>query len=1020
MVACRPLRTARTPCECRDRSTARVWLLVAVSVVLAAPARAQYGVDSWTTEHGLPQNIIRAIHQTRDGYLWLSTLDGLVRFDGVRFRIFDRSNSPGIGSNRFLCLYESPAGDLWAGTEAGGVTRYHQGVFTTYTTQHGLPNDQVNGVTGDEAGGVWVLSHGQIMRWDNGRFRPALPHATKPFYASLWNTQAFWGADDTTLYRFTGGRLTTRHLPRELRDHSFTRFEEDMSGALWLVLTGGRVARVKENGQVSFYQVLDVREGSFRKMAISPDLQIAYQSRQGTRWSIDLDHELVRSLTLSTEGRREPISFRAFHEDGEANLWLGTEGQGLYRIRKQGVTAYSRQHGLVDRNVYPILEDGAGAIWIGAWTSGLSRFKDGRFTSYTPDDGLASGLVTALAEDKDGRLWVAAHYERNGGLRILQNGRFTTLSDDILPSYVRVAAIHHDPAGPVWLGTTHGLVRYADRMSTFYTVKDGLAGDDVRVIVAGQAGSLWIGSSGGLTQFKEGTFTRWTEREGLPSNNVRALYYDDDDVLWIGTYDGGLGRLKDGRLTRFRTADGLFNNGVFQILEDRRGRLWMCCNRGLHSVSKRELSEFAEGKIATIHSVSFGKSDGLLNAECNGGYSPAGIRARDGRLWFPTQDGVAVVDAEAFAGNAIPPPVVIESFLVDGRPVPVDQPVRIAPGSGDFEVHYTGLSLVNSARIRFRYRLKGLDRDWVEVGTRRAAYYSHVPPGEYTFTVIAANSDGAWNTQGASLSLVVVPPFWRTSWFVVLALLGVVGLAAFVHTRRVRSLERARTAQAAFSQQMIESQEVERKRIAAELHDSLGQNLLIIKNRAMLGSLTGQNPDAAREQLEEIAASATESLEEVRQIAYNLRPYHLDRLGLANSIEAMIERIGSASEIHFSTAIAQLDGSIPKEMEITLYRIVQEGVNNIVRHSQATRAWIEIARDGHELTVTIRDNGKGFQPRSATALPTPARGFGLTGIAERVRMLGGSHAVTSSPDEGTTIEVTLRFRNIGSGGQDGG
>jgi signal transduction histidine kinase len=293
-----------------------------------------------------------------------------------------------------------------------------------------------------------------------------------------------------------------------------------------------------------------------------------------------------------------------------------------------------------------------------------------------------------------------------------------------------------------------------------------------------------------------------------------------------------------------------------------------------------------------------------------------------------------------------------------------------------------------------------------------------VPPGSYTFSVIADNGEGVWNTEGASLPLVVVPPFWRSTWFVTLTLAAAVGLATLGYRRRVGGLERARAAQAAFARQLIESQENERQRIAAELHDSLGQNLLIIKSRAVLGSAANQNPDAAREQFEEIAASAVESIEEVRQIAYNLRPYHLDRLGLANSIEDMIERIGASSAIRFETAIAELDGAIPRELEITLYRIVQEGVNNIVKHSQAARAWVAVARDGHDVKVTIRDDGRGFQSGAGVGLSSPARGFGLTGIAERVRMLGGHHTVSSSPGQGTTIEIRLQLQKRATGEDD--
>jgi signal transduction histidine kinase/ligand-binding sensor domain-containing protein len=995
---------------CPTGPAALVTGLFAAGVLLAAPAHAQYGVDSWTTDDGLPQNIVRAVRQTRDGYLWLATLDGLVRFDGVRFAVFNRGSSPGPATSRFLCLYEAADGVLWAGSESGGLTRYEGGRFTSYTIQHGLPNQQVDGITGDDAGQLWVLSNRRILRHDADRFHPMPGDAGQAvFQVSSWDTEVFWGVNETTLYRFTRGRLNARPLPDALRGLAPTAFEEDAAGTLWLLVPGGRVARVQDDGLVTFYRVFDVREDSFKEVALHPDLRVEHRDRHGRVWPLELDGFLLRHMVLPDRRRPERVPVAALHEDREGNLWVGTEGRGLHRVRRQLVTAYSEAQGLVARNVYPVFEDRGGAIWIGAWTSGVSRYFRGRFTNYTTGDGLASGLVTAFAEDRDGRLWVAAHHERNGGLRIFRDGRFHPLPDEIVPSVARIAVIHHAADGAVWLGTTHGLVRYRHGITTTYTVDDGLAGNDVRVIVAGEGDDLWVGSSGGLTHVAHGHFTRWTEHDGLPSNDVRALYRDPEGVLWIGTYDGGLGRLKDGRLAKATTGDGLFNNGVFQVLEDA-GFLWMCSNRGVHRVSKHELNEFADGRLNSIHAMSLGTSDGMFSAECNGGYWPAGVKTRDGALWFPTQDGVVVINPRETAGNAIPPPVAIESALVDRAPASLGQGVRMGPGSHQLEIQYSGLSLVNSDRIRFRYRLAGLDRDWVEAGYRRVAYYSGLPPGEYTFTVIAANGDGVWNTVGARLAVTVVPPFWRTAWFIVAVGLGVAGIAAFGYRRRVGALERAQSAQAAFSRRLIELQEGERKRIAAELHDSLGQNLLIIKNRAALGAAASPAADAARAEFDEIGASAARAVEEVRQIAYDLRPYHLDRLGLTSSIEEMIDRVANSSGIRFWTTIASIDGLVAKELEINLYRIVQESVNNVVRHSKAREAWVEITRDASEVRITVRDNGRGFWPETAATAAGERPSFGLAGIAERVQMLGGSHAVRSVPGQGTTITVTLPAR----------
>jgi signal transduction histidine kinase/ligand-binding sensor domain-containing protein len=973
-------------------------LLLAV-MLFARVAAAQYHVQSWTTEHGLPQNVVGSVQQTRDGYIWLATPDGLVRFDGVRFTVFDRSNSLGIRSNRFNVLYEAADGAIWAGTERAGVTRYAHGTFTTYTTQDGLPDNHVDGVTGDDAGNVWVLSGHQIMLWDGARFDPAELHGvTVPFYRSNWNPQVFWASDRQNIHRFTNGQLSVRPLPAALRGLTNNRFEEDAAGTLWMGTVDRRVARITGSA-VRFDEIPDLRAGI-------GELQTTYRDRTGHEWPLTVSRSLIRYWTIP-EARDTPIAFNSLLEDREANIWLGADGKGLYRVRQARVTVYSRAQGLIGRNIYPVYADPSGSLWVGAWPSGVSRITNGRMVNYSVSDGLASGFVTSLAEDRQGRLWVAAHHDLNGGLRVFDNGRFREVGRTIVPDQAVVHAILHDRTGASWVGSNVGLARYKDGAVTLLTTADGLAGNDVNTIIEDKDGRIWLGSDGGLTAWQAGVFKSWTERDGLPDGVIRSLYSDADGVLWIGTYDAGLGRYKDGRFSRFTTREGLYDNGVFQILEDPRGYLWMTSNRGIHRVSKRELNSVADGTQARVTSLSLGKGDGLLNAECNGGAWPSGATGPNGTLWFPTQDGVAVINPETISASSHPVPARIESVLVDRASVPPGAPVRIVPGQEALEIQYTGMSLVNSERIRFRYRLNGLDHEWVDAGTRRTAYYSHIPPGDYTFAVMAAGSDGVWTSDVATVAIRVVPPFWRTWWFVTLAVAVSIGAGGLAYHRRVAALERARAAQERFARQLIDSQEQERRRIAAELHDSLGQHLIVIKNRAELGSM--KSPDGLKEQFDEISASATQSIAEVKQIAYNLRPYHLDKLGLGTSIQAMTERIGASSDIEFTVDIPapiSMNGVVPRDQEINVFRIVQESLNNIVKHSGATRASIDIRRDGPDLVITIADNGKGFDAKAAMAA-TIGAGFGLVGLAERVGMLGGRHGVASAPGQGTTVTIVL-------------
>jgi signal transduction histidine kinase/ligand-binding sensor domain-containing protein len=971
----------------------------------ATTAVAQYRVDVWTTEQGLPQNIVRAVHMGRDGYLWATTLDGLVRFDGLRFTSFDRSNSKGIASNRFSPLLEASDGALWLGTENGGITRYFQGRFTTYTTHDGLASNAVSGITADDDGRLWALSGDRIVEWNGRGFQLTTRTASLRFLVSEWATEVFWAIDGDRLVRFSRGALTARRLPEAVAGRVSNRIEEDATGTIWLTLTDHRYAHLAGGEVLRVVKIFPAGVTNDEQRPPDPDSVTTYTDRHARTWPMSVDAELGRRLHLPG-GTPAEVGVAALYEDEDGNLWLGTPNSGLQRVRQQTVMTYSRAHGLLDRTTYAIFQDRSGAIWIGGWDRGLTRYENGKFTSFTTSDRLANRKTMALAQDRSGRLWIATRDSRNGGLSVFEHGRLRRVNEAIVPDGAWVAAIHEDRTGAIWFGTTRGLVRYVNGGLRTYTTADGLAGDDVRVIIDGGADRLWIGTYGGLSLLEHDRLASWTERDGLPSNSVRALYLDRAGVLWIGTYDGGLGRFENGKFTAVTVKDGLYNNGVFQILEDDTGRFWMTSNRGIHRVAKAQLNAFAAGTLSAVSSSSFGKSDGMLSEECNGGIWPAGTRANDGRLWLPTQDGVAVIDPTTVTANRRTPTPRIESGAIDGSPIPTDRPVHIIPGQENLEIRYTGLAFINADRVVFRYRLQGVDRDWVYAGTRRLAHYAHIPPGQYVFSVLAANSDGVWAETPATLGVVVRPPYWQTWTFQAGAGLGALGLAVFAYRRRVAGLRRDTERQQAFARQLIAAQEAERQRIATELHDGLGQNLLIVKNRALLGRVASRKDDieSAGEQLDEIAATAGDAIDEVRQIAYNLRPYHLDRLGLPQAIEEMATRVASSSSMAIDVDVAALEGAVAREDAINCYRIVQECLSNAVRHARATTASIRAAVESGEVRLTVADNGSGFDPRGAAAARATG-GLGMVGVAERARMLGGSHTVTSRPGAGTTIAV---------------
>lgn len=987
-----------------------LWLCCAAALLLSTSTYAQYYFDIWTTDNSLPQNSVKAILQTRDGYIWFTTLDGLVRFDGVRFTVFNTANSNGVISNRMSSLCEDAEGTLWAGTDDGGLTRYQDGEFRTYTVKEGLPDNRILALACDNGGGLLVSTPKGIVERRGGTFVPhaAVMQVRSDHLIHSGASGAFWYFDADGLRAIRAGSVTTYTVKDGLGSTVAEAMYEDRQGSLWLGTING-LNRIKD-GEVKLFTAKDGLP--------QEHVQAIYEDADGTIWFGTKGGGLSRFsggkfTTLTTAEGLSSNDILSIYQDREGSIWIGTYNNGLNRLGRHAVKTYSTEDGLAGDNAYPIYEDRSGNVWIGA--GGLNRFKDGAFKRYTNEGGLTSETVTALYEDRSGRLWVG----RTNGLSWLKGETFTPAPFTIPAPHYTVRVIIEDRAGRLWVGTDRGLLRYHDEQHTFLTTNDGLAGNDVIALAEDSAGAIWVGTRTGLTLYKDDRLTSYTKREGLPSDHVRSLYAEPDGTLWIGTYDGGLARLKDGRFTRYTTEDGLYNNGVFQILEDERGNLWMSSNRGIHRVAKQQLIEFAEGKTRSVSSVSYGTKDGMLSNECNGARQPAGTKTRDGKLWFPTQRGVAVLDPRSITTNPLPPPVVIEEVMLDRSRVVSRGPVEVQPGQENLEIHYTGLSFIKPEHVRFRYRLEGLDKEWVDAGTRRTAYYSHLPPGTYTFAVMAANSDGVWNTTGANLRVIVHPPFWRTWWFLALSGLAVIGLGLLIYKRRVWHLRKAHREQEAFSRRLIVSQENERKRIAAELHDGLGQSLAIIKNRAALSLTTPQDHERALEQLGEITAAAAEAIDEVRHVAYDLRPYQLDRLGLTRALQSMLEKIQDSGGLSIMSEIDEIDNIFPKELEINLYRIVQESVSNIIKHAQATQARVMIKRGGREVSLTIEDNGRGFNPAEASAAETNNRrgagGFGLIGIRERAYTLGGKTTFHSEQGKGTTVLIRFNLKDSGNG-----
>ena len=739
----------------------------------------QYRFDTWTTDNGLPQNGLRTITQTPDGYLWFTTFDGLVRFDGVKFTTFGKSNTKGIINNRFTGLYCDKDGTLYATTmEDGILTIYKNGVFSSFNSAQ-VPGHYIQKIEPDKTGELRFLVEDEdrttkswyFLREGNFIFDEKKA-ANSEIITFQGKSGAVWTISPTEITELRDGKTT--FYPLGIRKLSFKLLTfEDSQGNLWL---GENSVYRLGNGKIESFGEKDglPPNSIYHSFWENADGSVWFASGGGSSLGIGLlQYKDGRLQIWGTQyGLSNTSIFDVFH-DREGTVWLPTN-RGLSRLRKQVISSFSTKDGINHSEVYPIYRDREENIWIGT-TKGLSIFRNGKFEPLdlkTADENVPANetwrhgrmSVQSLWQDANGKMWIGL----NGGIYIAQNGKAKMFVET---KGYHVFAIRGDKNGNVWAATNKGLLRYKDyKLTAIYSVKDGLPNEFLTVIFEDKQGKLWFGGLGGLSEFKDGKFTNYSTKEGLAGNYVRSIYEDADGTFWIGTYDEGLSRFKDGKFVNYKAENGLYNNGVFAIEEDARGVFWISSNHGIYRIKRQELNDFADGKIDKINSVGYGAQDGMLSTECNGGRQPASIKDKDGKFWFPTQDGVVIINSDNESYNTLPPSVVIESATVEREPVDIRNGLSIEPGQKNVEINFTGISLIKSEQIKFKYKLEGHDADWIDAGTQRTAHYSYLPPGNYRFFVKAANSDGIWNEEGASLNLQLNPFFYQTKAFYLLCL----------------------------------------------------------------------------------------------------------------------------------------------------------------------------------------------------------------------------------------------------------
>ncbi len=768
-------------------------VLVSCPALALDPAKllSQYTHQAWRADEGLPQSYVKAIAQTKDGYLWLGTEGGLARFDGVRFTVFDERTVPALRGNDVLALCATADGSLWIGLRGGGAVRFRSGSFTGFGKGDGLPSDVVRSIYEDTQGRLWIGTDAGAVHANGRRFVPAYPAVAgqepDTVMAIAESGGDLWFATyGNGIRRLRDGKLTTFDHRDGLSSNLVRCLYVDRDGGLWVGTRGGGFGELRGNR----FTPSSTPNGGSATIGTGG----IKRDRDGNLWVGTVGGGLLRlqaggriAAYTKKDGLASDVVDCVF-EDREGIVWIGTEGEGLHSFKDGKVTPFGPAEGLSGNDVFPIFEDHARTLWFGSRGGGLNALAEGRITAWTKKQGLSSDVVKSLAEDHSGSLWIGTD---GGGLDRLRDGQIRHYGKAEGLSDNRVVALLSDRQDNLWIGTYGGgLDRMRDGKVSVFGSGDGLSSASVLSLTEDRDGSLWIGTDGGgLNALRNGAFTVLTTKNGLVDDVVQAIHQDAQGVLWIGTA-GGLSRLQDGRFTSYTWKTGLLDNSIYQILEDDQGNLWMSCNKGIFRVSKTQLNDVAEGRARALTSVSFGTADGMKSSECNGSSQPAGWKTRDGALWFPTTEGAVRIDPRHLPANPLPPPVAIEDVIINRRHYPPSGELRIPPGGGEIEIHYAALSLLDPKKVLFRYRLSGFDASWVEPGVRRVAYYTNTPPGRYRFEVVACNNDGVWNEAGASLALYLEPHFYQTYWFFALCTLVAVFGAIAGHKIRVRSLTR--------------------------------------------------------------------------------------------------------------------------------------------------------------------------------------------------------------------------------------
>lgn len=1028
--------------------------------------------DEIGLEQGLSQSSVYAITQDSLGFMWFGTQDGLNRYDGYTMTVFknDPSDSNSISDNTIWSLLCDKSGNLWIGTERGGLNKYVSSENKFYHSKHNqndsssLSENFVTSLYEDSRGNIWIGTNSKglnVIKKGETNFRHFLTEKQKHSITghntirkicedkngSLWIATErgcyYIKLDDLTSPVETKSFVHRYDKRTDLIDLSNTSNRTiycDRDGLIWIGTWGGGIVSLNvSTGNIRSYRDSEKKTGS-----ISGNLITAiYEDVGGLLWIGTYDGGLntYNRNTNSFNSYLETENVISLHEDKSGILWIGTLANGLkiFDKRKNKFNHYyedpQKPNTIRGKQILAILMDQDGELWIGTGDKGLNRFNKHRkkIVNYTFDpknnNSVGSDQIYALCETSSGNIWIGTLV---GGLN-----RFDKKTN-------RITRFKHDPENPNSILTNNItalhydkddnslLIGYADGGLSLLNLSNNrfkhfkpnendpktISGSSVTVIYKGKKSGLWVGTlNRGVNRFitETDSFKKYqvSPELGLSiksnqqtnttvnNNGIASIYEDENGLVWMGTFNGGLNRYnpKNEFFTYYTTQNGLPNNVVYGILSDKSGNLWLSTNKGISRFDPM-----------TEKFTNFDVYDGLQSNEFNWG---AYFMGKDGEMFFGGVNGFNAFFPEKIGDNEYIPPVYLTTFKVFDEifsmqnPIPNNSIIELSYSQNFFSFEFVALNYTASEKCQYAYILEGFDNDWHKVSAlQRFASYSNLDPGKYLLRIKGSNNDGLWNEAGTSISIIVTPPFWMTWWFRSLGIFLFLSLAFLFYRRRIAILKREKVLQQEISSRLLEKQEEERKRIALEIHDSLGPNLVFIKNRATSAMKKKYDAQIVSESFDQISIAASGVLNTVREISHNLRPPELDQLGLTETLRSILLTARESATIEINGEVENVDGMIPPELEINLVRILQEALSNVLKHSLATKCEIIVKTLGNHIVLNVSDNGKGFDKNNTRDTKTKS-GLGLTGMTERVRILGGSFEINSEVEKGTRIEIKI-------------